>query len=284
MPITRRARRRGRWARPGTALKLPALACPPVTRLSVISPIFNAGLYLEEMLDSVASLAVPVEHIVVDGGSSDGTVALLEARDDERLRWVSEPDRGQTHAVNKGLVMATGDLLTWMNGDNAYLPGAIERAVELMSERPDLDAVFGGIDIVDEDGEVRRRYIPPPYSWQRYLFMGDYIPTETVVFRRALLEAAPALDERFVDAADYDFFLRLLHGRRVHRMREPVLRYRYHPDSKTARDPWLAQAEHMVIRRQWARGRRDLLMMEAFDRAKRAVLPRISSWPRPYAP
>jgi glycosyltransferase involved in cell wall biosynthesis len=255
-----------------------------VTRLSVISPIFNAGLYLEEMLDSVASLAVPAEHIVVDGGSSDGTVALLEARDDGRLRWVSEPDRGQTHAVNKGLAMATGDLLTWMNGDNAYLPGAIERAVELMSERPDVDAVFGGIDIVDQHGEVRRRYIPPPYSWQRYLFMGDYIPTETVVFRRALLDAAPALDERFVDAADYDFFLRLLHRRRVHRMREPVLRYRYHPESKTARDPWLAQAEHMVIRRQWARGRRDLLIMGTFDRAKRAVLPRISSWPRPYAP
>ena len=251
--------------------------------LTVISPVFNAAAYLEEMLDSVAALGISYEHHVLDGGSTDGTVALLQARDDDRLHWVSEPDRGQTHAVNKGLSRAGGDLLTWINGDNAYLPGAIERAVGLLESRPDVDAVFGGIDIIDEAGVVRRRYVPPPYSWQRYLFMGDYIPTETIVFRRALLDRAPRLDERFVDAADYDFFLRLLHRRRVVRLEEPILRYRYHPDSKTGRDPWLAQAEHMVIRRQWARGRRDLALMESYDRAKRAILPRISPWPRPYA-
>jgi glycosyltransferase involved in cell wall biosynthesis len=208
-----------------------------VPKLSLISPIFNAALYLEEMLDSVAALDVSHEHLVIDGGSTDGTVALLESRDDERLKWVSEPDRGQTHAVNKGLARATGEILTWVNGDNAYLPGAVEHAMDVLARRPDADAVFGGIEIVDEHGAVRRRYIPPPYSWSRYLFMGDYIPTETVFFRRALLERAPSLDERFVDAADYDFFLRLLHGRRVLRLREPLLRYRYHPDSKTARDP-----------------------------------------------
>jgi glycosyltransferase involved in cell wall biosynthesis len=252
--------------------------------LSVISPVFNAAPYIDEMLDSVAALAVPHEHLVMDGGSTDGTVTLLEARDDDRLQWVSEPDRGQTHAVNKGLSRATGDLITWINGDNAYLPGAMERAVSLLDGRRDVDAVFGGIEIIDEAGAVRRRYSPAPYSWQRYLFMGDYIPTETIVFRRALLDRSPRLDERFVDAADYDFFLRVLHRRRVLRLREPILRYRYHPDSKTARDPWLAQAEHMVIRRQWARGRRDIALMEAFDRAKRAILPRVSPWPRPYAP
>ena len=251
--------------------------------LTVISPVFNAAAYIEEMLDSVAALAIPYEHHVLDAGSTDGTVALLQARDDDRLHWVSEPDRGQTHAVNKGLSRAAGDLLTWINGDNAYQPGAIERAVGVLERRPDVDAVFGGIDIIDEAGVVRRRYVPPPYSWQRYLFMGDYIPTETIVFRRVLLDRAPQLDERFVDAADYDFFLRLLHRRRVVRLEEPILRYRYHPDSKTGRDPWLAQAEHMVIRRQWARGRRDLALMESFDRAKRAILPRISPWPRPYS-
>jgi glycosyltransferase involved in cell wall biosynthesis len=255
-----------------------------VPKLSVISPIFNAAPYLPEMLDSVAALDVPHEHIVMDGGSTDGTVALLEARADARLDWVSEPDRGQTHAVNKGLARATGDVITWVNGDNAYLPGAVEQALAALDSSPDIDAVFGGIDIVDEQGAVRRHYIPPPYSWSRYLFMGDYIPTETILFRRSLLERAPQLDERFVDAADYDFFLRLLHRRRVVRVEHSILRYRYHPESKTARDPWLAQAEHMTIRRQWARGRRDVLVMEAFDRAKRAVLPRISSWPRPFPP
>ena len=218
------------------------------------------------------------------GDRTTGRSSCWGRGEDEQLRWVSEADRGQTHAVNKGLSRATGDVLTWLNGDNAYLPGTVEQALDVLRDRPEIDAVFGGIEIVDEHGAVRRRYLPPPYSWQRYLFMGDYIPTETVLFRRRLLQAAPSLDERFVDAADYDFFLRLLRRRRVVRLQEPLLRYRYHPESKTARDPWLAQAEHMVIRRQWARGRRDLLLMESFDRAKRAILPRISSWPKPYPP
>jgi hypothetical protein len=209
-------------------------------------------------------------------------VEVLEARQDPELQWVSEPDRGQTHAVNKGLARASGDLVTWINGDNAHVPAAVDRAVAHLEANPQVDAIFGGIDIVDEHGEVRRRYIPPPYSWQRYLFLGDYIPTETIIFRSALLEDVPGLDERFVDAADYDFFLRLLHRRDVVRLTEVLMRYRYHPESKTARDPWLAQGEHMTIRRQWARGPRDAAMMVGFDRAKRAILPRISPWPRPF--
>jgi glycosyltransferase involved in cell wall biosynthesis len=250
--------------------------------LSVITPIFNSAEYLPQLLDSVAAIRTPHEHLVMDGGSRDGTVELLEAREDPGLVWVSEPDRGQTHAVNKGLERATGDYVNWINGDNAYLPEVVDRAIDLLEADPSLMAVFGGIDFIDEHGRHRRRYVPARYSWQRYLFFGDYIPTETIVFRRALLERAARLDERFVDAADYDFYLRLLHRRRVHRVAEPMILYRFHPDSKTYRDPWLAQGEHMVIRRRWARGRRDTAIMTGFDRLKRALLPKISAWPRPY--
>jgi hypothetical protein len=124
--------------------------------------------------------------------------------------------------------------------------------------------------------------VPADYNWHRYLFVGDYIPTETIVFRRSLLDQTGVLDEHFQDAADYDFYLRLLHGRRVERIPEPMLLYRFHPDSKTGRDPWLAQGEHLVIRAQWARGALDRAAMNGIDRLKRAVLPRISPWPRPY--
>jgi glycosyltransferase involved in cell wall biosynthesis len=255
----------------------------PMSVLSIISPIYNSAPYLRELLGSVERLQIPHEHVVVDGGSTDDTVAILEARERPELRWTSEPDRGQTHAVNKGIERSTGDLITWINGDNAYLPGALERAVATLNERPDFDAIFGGIMIVDERGEVRRTYVPPPWSWRRYVFIGDYVPTETIIWRRSLLNVAPALDERWADAADYDFFLRLLHGRNVARIPDPVIRYRYHPDSKTGRNPWLAQGEHRAIRAQWARNALDRAVMRAIDRTKRAVLPRISSWPRPWA-
>lgn len=250
--------------------------------LSIITPVYNSADYLAELLGSVARLRTPRQHLVLDAASTDGTVELLGSRSDPGLEWVSEPDRGQTHAVNKGLQRATGDYVNWVNGDNAYHSEAVDRAVAMLEADPSLMIVFGGIDIVDEHGATRRRYIPAQYNWHRYLYVGDYVPTETIIFRRSLLAQVGLLDERFRDAADYDFYLRLFHGQRVERVAEPLLRYRYHPDSKTGRDPWLAQAEHRQIRAQWARGPRDRAIMTGIDRLKRTILPRISPWPRPY--
>jgi glycosyltransferase involved in cell wall biosynthesis len=248
-------------------------------RLSVVTPSFESGRFLAETLDSVAALRTPHEHIVIDGGSTDGTVDLLRQRE---VTWVSEPDRGQTHAVNKGLERATGDVCAWLNADDAYNPDAVDRAVALLAERPDIDVLYGGIQFTDESLDVRRTYIPAAPSFRRYLFFGDYIPTPTFIFRRSLLAATGLLDERWVDAADYDFYLRLMHGRRVHRFPEPLVRFRYHAGSKTGRDAMKAQDEAMQIRLLWARNALDRAVMQGFDSLKRAVLPRISGWPEPY--
>ena len=153
-------------------------------RLSVVTPSYRSARFIEETLDSVAALRTDHEHIVVDGGSDDGTVALLERRDDPRLTWVSEPDRGQTHAVNKGLERASGDACAWLNADDAFVPEAVDRAVALLEERPEIDLLYGGIQFTDAGGRVRRTYVPAGPSFARYLFMGDYIPTPTFVFRR----------------------------------------------------------------------------------------------------
>ena len=251
-------------------------------KLSVVTPSYGSARFIEETLDSVAALRTSHEHLVIDGGSEDGTVEILGAREDSNLVWVSEPDRGQTHAVNKGLGRATGDLCAWLNADDAYNPDAVDRAVELMAKRPEIDVLYGGIQFTDEAGEVRRTYIPAAPSFRRYLLLGDYIPTPTFIFRRSLLDKTVLLDERWVDAADYDFYLRLMHGRNVHRFPEPLVRFRFHLASKTGRDAMVAQEEALQIRLLWARNRRDRVVMQGFDGLKRAVLPRISSWPEPY--
>jgi len=209
--------------------------------LCVVTPVYNSARYLAATLDSVAQLTVSHKHIVVDGSSSDGTVELLEARDDPSLVWISEPDRGQTHAVNKGFKRASGELLGWLNGDDEYVPEAVDRAVGRLLADPELDAVFGAMTITDEEGAVRREYRPARYSWRRYLYLGDYVPTPTIIFRRRLLERVGLLDERYVDAADYDFYLRLFHDAQVEALLEPLVRFRYHPDSKTARDAFRGQ-------------------------------------------
>ena len=249
----------------------------------MVTPVYNSRRYLAATLDSVASLTVRHEHIVIDGGSTDGTVELLEARDDPSLHWVSEADRGQTHAVNKGFERARGELVGWLNGDDEYVPEAVDRAVERMLSDPQIDAVYGEMEITDEDGVRRRRYRPLPFSWRLYLFIGDYLTTPTIIFRRSLLERVGLLDERYVDAADYDFHLRLLRHARVERRREPLVRFRYHAESKTGSDYQRGQREALEIRLQWARGRRDRVLMEGYHRLKHTVLPRISRWPRMYS-
>jgi glycosyltransferase involved in cell wall biosynthesis len=249
--------------------------------LSVITPVRNMARYLPDTLDSVSALATPHEHIVVDGASDDGTVELLEARDDPHLSWISKPDSGQTNAVNKGLRMARGSLLAWVNADDAYIPEAADRAVEHLLGKPEVGAIFGAVNYVDEHGEVFRTLVPPTWSWRKYLYFGAFVTTPTIIWRRELLEHAPELNERYADAADYDFYLRLLHGARVDRISEPYFNFRYHPTSKTTTDVWVQLNEAMEIRLGWARNPVQRGIMRAWEASRRAVLPRISSWPHP---
>jgi glycosyltransferase involved in cell wall biosynthesis len=249
--------------------------------LSVITPARNMARYLPHTLDSVAALGTTHEHIVIDGASEDGTVELLEGREDPHLTWISEPDGGQTEAVNKGLRRAQGDLLAWVNADDAYIPGALDRALEHLERNPEVGAIFGAVNYVDEHGEVFRTLVPPKWSWRKYLYFGAFVTTPTIVWRRELLEQAPLLNERYADAADYDFYLRLLRGARVDRIDEPYLNFRYHPTSKTTTDVWVQLNEAMQIRLGWARNPLQRAIMRGWEASRRAVLPRISNWPHP---
>src|SRR5947209_4084232 len=240
--------------------------------LSVVTPSYNAGRWLPATLASVARLSIEHEHVVADGGSTDGTRTILESRNDPTLRWISEPDRGQTHAVNKALAMARGDILMWLNADDELIAPGVERAVRRLEQEPSLDVVYGGLDFADVDGVVRRRYRPAAWSFRRYLFLGDYIPTPTIIFRaRRLAEVGP-LDERWEDAADYDFYLRLMHRTAVEALPHAHVLFRYHAESKTGRDALKAQDEALQIRLGWARGAFDRTLMIGFDRIKRALL------------
>jgi glycosyltransferase involved in cell wall biosynthesis len=254
---------------------------PPMTLFSVITPARNMAPFLPHTLDSVSALRTPHEHIVVDGASDDNTVELLEAREDPHLSWISEPDSGQTNAVNKGLRMARGDLLAWLNADDAYIADIVDQAIGHLERNPDVGAIFGAVNYVDEHGEVFRALVPPKFSWRRYLYFGAFVTTPTIIWRRELLEQAPSLNERYVDAADYDFYLRLLRGVRVDRIDKPTLNFRYHPTSKTTTDVWVQLDEAMEIRLGWASNPLQRGIMRGWEGARRAILPRISSWPHP---
>ena len=257
-------------------------AAPSAKRpvLSVVTPAYNAEDFIGETLDSVASLTVAHEHVVVDDGSSDGTPRLLRARDDEALTWFSQENRGQAGAVNAGIERARGDLLAWLNADDTYVPESVKAAVELLTERPEIDAVYGYMNIVDQQGGFVRQARCGPFSWNRYLLVGDYWPTPTIIFRRRLLERAPRVDERYTDVSDVDFYLRLLQGARVHRLKGSIVNFRYHAASKTGSNPEEMLEKAREIRLGMARNPIERAIIRATARFRIARERTLPFWPQ----
>ncbi|MET0727321.1 MAG: glycosyltransferase family 2 protein [Acidimicrobiales bacterium] len=188
-------------------------ALPPPA-ITVITPCLNAVSTIERALDSVRDQGGPgVEHIVVDGGSTDGTTELLARRPD--VRFVSEPDDGLSDALNKGLAMASGDLIGWLNADDWYLPGAFAAVLEAAAAHPEAGWITGRCPIVDEDGsEIRqavtryKNFLLRHYSFATYLTQ-NFVSCPSTFVRRSAYRSAGSFELSQHYAMDYDMFLRL---------------------------------------------------------------------------
>lgn len=178
--------------------------------VSVVTPVYNGVTTMEQAINSVITQTYDnLEHIVVDGGSQDGTVDLLKEYDNSIDYWVSEPDGGISSAFNKGLGLARGDIIGIINADDFYEPHAVARAVEALSGGASF--VFGGCTYIDDEG--RQEYIRPAEDYIKHIdkFM-PHIHHPTVFVRREVYERFGGFDESLKYAMDYDFFLRLFRG------------------------------------------------------------------------
>jgi glycosyltransferase involved in cell wall biosynthesis len=209
-------------------------------KLTVVTPSFDQGRFIERTIESVLSQRgdFDLEYLVVDGGSTDGTLSILRAHQD-RLRFVSEPDRGQSDAINKGFRMASGEILAWLNSDDTYEPGAFDVVVRTMRETG-ARWCFGECRIVDaDDREIRqpirayKRWVSRRYSFRR-LLARNFIAQPAVFFRRDLLAEAGPLDESYAYAMDYDLWLRFGRLAPPAFIPHPLAAFRWHGGSKTA--------------------------------------------------
>jgi glycosyltransferase involved in cell wall biosynthesis len=188
---------------------------------TIVTPCLNGAATLQQALDSVRTqdYSGEVEHLVIDGGSTDGTLAILEeaqqAAGEARLRYLSEPDRGLSDAVNKGIRMARGDVVGWLNADDVYLPGALARVGKAFAHRTDALWATGPCLIVGAGGEEIRPAVTRyknlflrRYSYRMHLIQ-NFVSCPSTFVRRDAFDRVGLLDERFKYSMDYDLWLRL---------------------------------------------------------------------------
>lgn len=220
--------------------------------VSVITPALNQGLFIA---DAIVSVRVqdyePIEHVVIDGGSSDSTVEVLRRYD--HLVWISEPDEGQSHALNKGFERARGEIFGWLNADDLYLPGAIATAVTALLQFG-AGLVYG--DYVKRDVETgwERRVDARTFDLEWQLNEGNVVPQPAAFFTREAFEAVGGIDRSLHYAMDYDLWIRI--GKRfpVVHVDAPLAVFRFHPASKTvSQNERFWREERAVARRHGGR-------------------------------
>jgi glycosyltransferase involved in cell wall biosynthesis len=179
-------------------------------RISVITPSFNQAEFLDRTMRSVLDQGYPnLEYIVIDGGSTDGSVDIIRKYEGRLAYWVSEPDRGQVDAINKGLQRATGEWVAWQNSDDVFYPGAFQDLVRSAARHPQADLIIANMMIIDAfDRELRDvRYVTPSHG--ALLAEGMVMVNQSAFWRRRVHAEIGWLDESFDCSFDYEWFLRL---------------------------------------------------------------------------
>jgi len=203
--------------------------------VSIVTPSFNQKRFLEETILSVLGQDYKrIEYIIVDGGSTDGSAEVIKRYADRLAWWVSEPDGGQTDAINKGFFHATGDIFAWLNSDDAYLPHTVAEAVEFLRAHPEVAMVYGDANFIDETGLVIGRFPARQTDYRRLRRGYVHIPQQATFFRGTLWRQVGPLDPSFYFAMDYDLWVRLARLAPLHYHPRLWANFRLHASGKTS--------------------------------------------------
>jgi glycosyltransferase involved in cell wall biosynthesis len=204
-------------------------------RITVVTPSFNQARYLERTIKSVLDQGYPnLEYMIVDGGSTDGSVDIIRKYESQLSWWVSEKDRGQAHAINKGLQRATGEWLAWQNSDDIYYAQTFNHLVSIVKKNPQADLITADVNLINEfDVPFRELRYPKP-SYSGLVAEGMVLTNQAAFWRRDLQQKVGYINESYVCSFDYDWFLRLMqHSFQVCHVRKVWGGYRFHLATKT---------------------------------------------------
>jgi glycosyltransferase involved in cell wall biosynthesis len=207
----------------------------PALTISIVTPSFQQGRFLERTLHSVVSQRYPaLQYVVQDGGSSDETVEVLKRFETTLTLWRSEPDDGQADAINRGFGEMTGEIMGWLNSDDLSLPGSLAYVARYFAAHPDVDVVYGNRVMIDHNDAQIGEWVLPEHDDQ-VLTLADYVPQETLFWRRRIWEAVGGhVDPTFMYALDWDLLLRFRDaGASIVRLPRFLGAFRVHDEQKT---------------------------------------------------
>ncbi len=232
----------------------PKLADPPL--ISVVTPSYNQGPYLARTLRSVLDQEYPrLEYVVQDGGSRDETAAVLDAYRSRLHHCEMRPDKGQAHAINLGFARTSGEIMAYLNSDDLLLPGALFAVAAYFRAHPNVDVVYGHRVVIDRHGDELGRWVLPPHDTEA-LKWADYVPQETLFWRRRIWDRVGGIDESFRFAMDWDLILRFQDaGAKFHRLGRFLGAFRVHHESKTVSVMGSTGADEMAVLRARCHGR-----------------------------
>jgi glycosyltransferase involved in cell wall biosynthesis len=207
--------------------------------VTLVTPSYQQAPFLEQTILSVLNQGYPdLEYFVFDGGSTDGSVEIIRRYTDHLAGWESQPDRGQSHAVNKGWKLATGSYLWWLNSDDMLTPGSLFRSVRYLEEHPQSGMVYGDLIIVDATGKVTGRNRYKDFTYRQVLRTGQDISQAGAMMRRNCLEQVGFLNEGFHLVMDLEYWHRLaLAGIQIDHLDDTLALFRVYDETKTQSSP-----------------------------------------------
>lgn len=223
----------------------------PTPCIAIVTPSYNHSKYVQATIESVLAQDYPkLFYHVQDGASTDETVELLKTYG-ERIAWRSEPDSGQSQAINRGFAGVDCEIMAYLNSDDMLLPGTLAYVAGIFHARPDVDIVYGHRVFINSEGlEVGRAVLPPYHA--KALMWADYVPQETLFWRRRVWDAVGPIDESFNYALDWDFLLRAqAAGFKFARLPRFLACFRVHDEQKTAALYDIGRREMQTLRKRY---------------------------------
>lgn len=200
--------------------------------VTIITPSFNQGLFIKRTIGSVLSQDIhDIEYLIFDGGSTDQTISNLKSFGDS-IQWTSEVDRGQTHAVNKGLKLAKGEIIGWLNSDDIYFPGILRKVINIFNTHKEVDIIYGMADHIDENDQTIEEYYTEEWDYER-LKEVCYICQPAVFFRRSIIKRFGLLNEKLQYCMDYEYWLRIGRSTPFYYLKEKLAGSRFYIETKT---------------------------------------------------